>query len=306
MELASPPESETHAQPFTGKRALNPTIEPLFQKLGGLCSLPDVAHKVMEVCEDPDSDSEDLRQVIEEDIAITTRMMRVVNSAYWGIRGGVADLKTAITVLGVNGVKNIALTISIGEQFLSQRFADERIDPARLWDHSVCVAAVSRIVAQRVRLAQPEEAYTAGLLHDLGLLFIGQHLNHLAQRVLTRCEDGWSLCDAERAVLAFDHAQLGAYVTWRSAFPDRLVLAIDYHHDPLSCPEPGLALARIVSVANYMATRFGRGSIEGRRLPAPSEDLLGPMGLDLGDLREIWTELPETFQQVSELTGAVA
>lgn len=300
MTVCSPDESVCRVTPFQGDRAINPTIEPLFEKLGSLCSLPQVAQQIIQVCEDEDSDAEDLLSVIAEDVAVSTRLLKAVNSAYYGVREGVADLKTAITVLGVNGVRNVALTVSIGEQFSTQSPVGA-LEPNRLWDHSVCVAAVSRIVAKKTRSAPPEEAYLAGLLHDLGLLFIMQHLSQLATRVLARCEGGSTLCEAERFVLAFDHAQLGAYVAWRSMFPDRLVLAIDYHHDPLSCPEEGRPLACVVSVANYLATRYGRGSIAGRRLPAPTKELLEPLGLDLEGLRDVWSELPETVAQVSEL-----
>ena len=293
-------ETSAPALPFTGKRAINPTIEPLFEKLGALCSLPGIAQKIIVVCEDENSDAQDLLEVVEEDAAIATQVLKFVNSAYWGIRGGVADLKTAVTVLGVNKVRNLALTASVGSRF-NTTSAHAYLDPQRLWDHSVCVAGVARHVASRTGYAQPEEAYMAGLLHDIGLLFIGQHLDQLVSRVFDRCEGGLPLCESERLVLAFDHAQLGAYVAWRSSLPDRLTLAIDYHHDPLSCPEAGHSLASVVCVANYLATRFGHGSIAGRRLPPPSQQLLEPIGLDLEELRLIWDDLPETITQVREM-----
>ncbi|MEQ8846282.1 HDOD domain-containing protein [Botrimarina sp.] len=291
------------ASAYSGERAIHASIEPLFQKLSELCSLPSIAQQVIQVAEDPDSDADDLLAVVEQDAPVASRLIQVVNSAYCGLRNPVGDLKGAVTLLGTERVRNLALTVSVGSLF-GRDTPVGRLDPVRLWDHSVCVATVARLVAQRGDNCNPEEAYLAGLLHDIGLLFINEHLSSVVPRVLVRCKTGVALPEAERQVMAFDHAQVGAYVAWRANFPDRLVTAIDYHHVPLMAPDDGAALTRVVSVANYLATRYGRGSVEGRRLPAPPEGVLKPMGLGLNAFREIWEELPETVANVAVLTGA--
>lgn len=275
----------------------------MFEKLGDLCSVPAVAQQVIQVANNPDSDSEDLLHVVEQDTALSTRVMQVVNSAYCGLRSPVGDLKSAITLLGNERVRNLSLTVSLG-CMASSEARPGRMDPERLWDHSVCVATVCRLIAKKGDFCDPEEAYLAGLLHDVGLLFINEHLSKLVPRVLELLESGVSLPEAERRVLAFDHAQVGAYIAWRAHFPDHLVAAIDYHHAPLSCPEEGRNLARVVSVGNYLATRYGRGSIVGRRLPAPPEGVLQPMGLNLQAFRHLWAEMPESMSQVAHVTGA--
>lgn len=287
----------------SGDRAIDPSIEPLFEKLGDLCSLPAVAQKVIQVAEDPASDADDMLAVIEQDAAVATRLMQVVNSAYCGLRNPVAELKTAVTLLGSDRVRNLALTVSMGALFNRQTPVGG-LDPVRLWDHSVCVATVCRLIAKRGANGNPEEAYLAGLLHDIGLLFINQELGSLVPRVLVQTATGTSLSDAERNVFAFDHAQIGSYVAWRCGFPEKLIDAIDYHHAPLCCPEESRDLVRIVAVANYLATRYGRGSLAGRRLPAPPEGVLEPMGLDLKVFRHLWAELPEAVANVSELASA--
>ena len=286
-----------------GDRAIDPSIEPLFEKLGELCSLPAVAQEVIQVAEDPASDADDMLRVIERDPAVATRLMQVVNSAYCGLRNPVGELKSAVTLLGSDRVRNLALTVSMGSLF-NRDTPVGGLDPDRLWDHSVCVATVCRLIAKRGASCNPEEAYLAGLLHDIGLLFINQELGKLVPRVLVQTKTGVSLPDAERRVLAFDHAQIGAYVAWRCNFPEPLVNAIDYHHAPLGCPEASRDLVRVVTVGNYLATRYGRGSIAGRRLPAPPEGVLEPMGLDLKVFRHLWAEMPDAVANVGELSGS--
>lgn len=286
----------------TGDRAIDPSIEPLFKKLGDLCSLPSVAQKVIQVSQDPASDADDLLAVIEQDAAVSTRLMQVVNSAYCGLRNPVGELKTAVTLLGSDRVRNLALAVSVGALF-NRDTPVGRLDPVRLWDHSICVATVCRLIAKRGTICNPEEAYLVGLVHDLGLLFINQELGSLVPRVLIQSATGMLLPEAERRILAFDHAQLSAYVVWRCGFPEHLVNAIDHHHSPEACPEKGRDLMRILTVANYLATRYGRGSIIGRRLPAPPQELLESMGLDLQVLRHLWAELPEAVANVNQFSN---
>lgn len=287
----------------SGDRAIDPTIEPLFEQLAELCSLPAIAQKVIQIADDENASGDDLLHVVEQDAAIAVRLMQVVNSAYCGLRNPVGDLSAAIRLLGVDRVKSLALTVSMGAVFGRPTPAGQ-LDPERLWDHSVCVATICRLVARRGGFCSPEEAYLAGLLHDIGLLFVNQRLGSLAPRILALTQTGTSLQDAERRVMGFDHAQMGAYLAWRSCLPERLVSAIDYHHAPAGCPDAAQSLVRVVCVANYLATRYGRGSIEGRRLPAPPEGVLKPMGLNLQAFRHLWGELPEAMRDVSCLTGA--
>ena len=297
----STPDAADIAPAGSCRRVVDPTIEPFFERLGELCSLPGIAQQVVQIAEDESADSTDMLEVIEKDPAVAARLMKVVNSAYCGLRNPVSDLKAAVTMLGVERVRNLALTVSLGNQF-SDQSADTGLDPQRLWDHSVCVATVCRLVAKQAGTCNPDEAYLAGLIHDLGLLFVSQHLETLLPRVLEVSRDGLALPEAERRVMAFDHAQLGAYVAWRSNFPERLVTAIDYHHDPFDAPAEGIELTRVVAVANYLATRFGRGVLQWRRIPAPAEGVLQPMGMNLSALRDLWYELPEAIQDVGELT----
>lgn len=286
----------------SGERAIDPSIEPMFDELAGLCTLPVVAQKVIQIADDPTSDAQDLLAVVEQDPAVAARLMQVVNSAYCGLRNPVGDLKSALTLLGVERVRSLALTVSMGATF-GRPTPVGAFDPERLWDHSVCVATISRLIANHGDYCPPEEAYLAGLLHDIGLLFINQHLSSMGPRVLAHVQSGMSLPNAERRVLAFDHCQVGAYVCWRSGFPSEIVSAIDFHHAPAACPDSALPLVRVVTVANYLATRYGRGSIEGRRLPAPGEGILNPLGLTLLSLRDLWAQLPDAVANVSQVTG---
>ncbi len=279
------------------------TIDPLFQKLCDLCTLPSIAVQILQVVEDDNSNADDLLAVIEQDPNIAIQLMKVVNSAYCGIRGGVGDLKMAISLLGTENVRNLALTVSIGEIYNRPTTVGE-INPAHLWNHSVCVATLSRNIAKRQHIGNHEEAYLIGLLHDLGLIFVNQFLGKLLPKIFLLYRTGVDFYEAEKRVLGFDHVQLGAQVALKSGLPNRHVLAIDYHRQPQSCPKEGRELAHAVYVADYLASRYGHNAFESHRQPAPKEQHLTPIGLVNTDLKSLWGELPEKLANVNELAKA--
>lgn len=282
---------------------MNEKIDLLFQKLCDLCTLPSIAVQIIQVAEDEGSNTDDLLAVIEQDPNIAMQLMKVVNSSYCGIRGGVGDLKMATSLLGTNNVRNLALTVSIGAAYNRPTTVGE-IDPTHLWNHSVCVATLSRVIASRQQLGNPEEAYLVGLLHDMGLLFVNQFLGELIPKVFLFYQTGMDFYEAEKKVLGFDHTQLAAHVALKSGLPQRHVSAIDYQRHPASCPEDGREFAHTIYVADYLATRFGHNAFASHRQPVPKKQHLSPIGLVNADLKTIWTELPETLANVGELANA--
>src|SRR5690606_33330476 len=138
-------------------------------------------------------------------------------------------------------------------------------------NHSLGVAAIARLLAKVTRQADPEEAYLAGLLHDIGLLIIDQHLGRHVPAIVGLVEKGSSLHDATQEVLRFDPTQLGAYVAWRSQFPGRLVSAIEFHHKPDALASDDRSLVDLVAVADYVTTQAGLGVTEGAQPIAPSD-----------------------------------
>lgn len=283
-------------------RPVNAKIDPLFQKLCDLCTLPSIAVQIIQVAEDENANADDLLAVIEQDPNIAMQLMKVVNSSYCAVRGGVGDLKMAIALLGTKNVRNLALTVSVGAIYNRPTTVGD-INPAHLWDHSVCVATLSRSIAKRQKIGNPDEAYLIGLLHDLGLIFVNQFLGELIPKVFLLYQTGVDFYEAEKRVLGFDHVQLGAHVAMKSGLPDRHVLAIDYHRQPQACPEECSKLAHAVYVADYLASRYGHNAFESHRQPAPKAHQLSAIGLANADLKSIWSELPETLANVNELAN---
>lgn len=280
-------------------RMITADLERLFQKISDIASFPAIARKVLQVAANEGSSAADLLEVIEQDPVLAMKILQTVNSSYYGLPNEVADLKTGITLLGMKQVRNMALTVIVGRHYNKPSVVGN-IDPMQMWDHSVCTAAAARLVAERTGAAEPEEAYLAGLIHDAGLLVVDQKLEEQMPRVLAHFKANKSWMKAEQEVLAFDHAQLGAYIAWRSGFPYRLVAAVDYHHSPNEAPVEVAGLASVVAVANYLVSRLGRAVMSERRLPPPLQATFDRLNLGRREVREIWGDLERVLESVGE------
>lgn len=292
--------AEGDPTPGPPPRSITAELEQSFQKISEMASFPAVARKVLAVAGQQEVSTDDMLEVVEQDPALALRILQTVNSSYYGLRNTVADLRSGITLLGIKQVRNIALTVVVGKHFAKPTNVGS-IDPARLWDHSVSTAAAARLIANKTKAADPEEAYLAGLIHDSGLLAIDQHMEDEIPRILVRFKSNRSWMEAEQDVLSFDHAQLGAYIAWRSGFPFRLVAAVDYHHQPTQAPEEISPLACVVAVSNYFVTRMGRSVMDDRRLSPPQQRVFDLLQLSRIEVRDLWTELEELLETVGEL-----
>ena len=144
-------------------------LEKLFRRIGQLSSLPGVAQRIIEVADDEDSTAEDLLKVVEQDPTLAVRIMRTVNSTFFGLHQEVADLQTAVSMLGFVEVRKLALTVCVA-RLCEENSSYHSFSREGLWKHMVTVAEISRLVSEICGCGKPEEAYMAGLLHDIGLV----------------------------------------------------------------------------------------------------------------------------------------
>src|SRR4051812_4997615 len=159
--------------PMTEERRL--ALERLFARIGDVTTLPAAAQKVLKLTEDENADPEKLREAIQGDPVLVARILRRLNSSYYALSQKISDLKTAVGLLGLREIRNLALTV-----FVSRVFEGDAVhgtyNRENLWAHSVGVAVASRLVARVCGLSGCEEAYIGGLLHDIGLILLDQTL----------------------------------------------------------------------------------------------------------------------------------
>ena len=275
-------------------------LERLFEHIGTVASLPSAGQRVLALTENEGASHEDLRDAIQGDPVLVARILRRLNSSYFGLSHKIADVRTAVNLLGVREIRNLAITV-----FMSKMFEEDgshgNYRREALWSHCVAVGVCARLISRVVGRGTPEESYVAGLLHDIGLILLDQTLRRHFVRVLDGISTFVPTCTVESQVFSFDHATLGGYVAQRWNFPQQIVDAITYHHAPLSYTGPHKELTYIVAIANYLCSRAGKTSLGVHNVAPPPDEAYSGLGLDHVSLTIICSELEATLDKAEAL-----
>jgi len=275
-------------------------LERLFARIGDVTTLPAAAQKVLRLTEDENANPEQLREAIQSDPVLVARILRRLNSSYYALSHKVSDIKMAISLLGMREIRNLALTVFVS-RFYEGGAVHGRYNRENLWSHSVGVAVASRLVARVCGKSACEEAYIAGLLHDIGLILLDQTLPRHFHKVLDAIDEQTPTHIVESRILTFDHALLGGFVARRWNFPDPVADAITFHHQPWCYSGPHAELVHVVAVANYLCSRAGVTSLGVHNVSPPPDEIYSALGLDQVTLAIIWDELDTALEKATSL-----
>jgi putative nucleotidyltransferase with HDIG domain len=220
--------------------------------VSNIATLPEVTAKIVKTVEDPKSNAQQLHKIVSHDPALVARILKVVNSSFYGLPGQIASIERAIVMLGLNAVKNIAVAASIGQLFRATKLC-EGFTAKDLWSHCVGVAIVARELARQSKLAIADEAFLAGMIHDIGLLV---SLQVWPEKLKRACEEamktGQSLTAVERTMMGVDHQQLGAALAEKWQFPRSCQLVAGFHHDSTWIPAGAQGLVSLIALADQL------------------------------------------------------
>ena len=254
----------------------------LVQSAMRLASLPSIYLRLTEVTNDMRSTSSDVARVIQEDTSLSARLLRLVNSAFYGFPSRVDTVTQAINLVGTNQVMELALASSVLRAF--DGIPKDRVDMDGFWRHSIGTAIAARSIALRRRLPNAERYFVAGLLHDVGRLVLFLEEPEPMALALAACDGTDSLLvEAERATFGFDHADVGRALLASWKLPAALQEAVGRHRAPPRVGDHAVDAA-IIHVSDVIANALELG-FSGERLVPPLD---GPawalLGLDLAEL----------------------
>jgi putative nucleotidyltransferase with HDIG domain len=195
-------------------------------------TLPTIVFELNKYLQDPDTSIRTVCDTIEKDQAITLKILKLVNSAFYGFQSKISDLRNAIILLGYNAVRNAIVSLSVIDSFSSNRVALMDFDITEFWKHSLAVAVTSKNIAQLSRKESPDNCFVGGLLHDIGKVILAQYFHDLFEQVWTTLQEQHvSFYEAEKIKLPIDHAIIGGHLAARWQLPEGLVEAIRWHHE---------------------------------------------------------------------------
>lgn len=260
----------------------------LVSRLDALPSPPALYLAVLEECRSSRGSVLKIAEVVAQDVAMTAKILQLVNSAFFGRRRRITSSLQAVQLLGLNTVKALMLSAHVFSEFRGTAKATEFVD--RLHEHSLAASTCARLIAasERCREEVVDDASVGALLHDTGELILAANLPEQYERALRMAQkEGISMRDAEVEVFGATHAAVGAYLMGLWALPDAVVEAVAFHDSPASCPGGRFSPLTIAHVADVLAQELMHPDASGA-VGRLDDDYLG--GLGLAQRLPIWRE----------------
>lgn len=233
-----------------------------------MTGLSTTAIKVLQTCNEPNTCANNLNRVISLDPVLTGRVLQLINSAYYSLPSKVNSLTRAIILLGINTVKNVVLSFAIFETF-SQRDSFRVFTADQFWAHSLSTAAAARILAIRrgIPLAEREDFFVAGLMHDIGKIPLNHLFPEAYREAAVKAEDSrQGMRSAERTRIGVDHCQVGHMIARKWQLSPELTAALSDHHTHGDEGRERFGLVEAVALADVLAHHMGAGTYGGLSL----------------------------------------
>ena len=239
----------------------------VIENIENLPALPAIVTKLLQVVNSPDTSADDASKLIQTDPALTSKVIRLANSAFYGMPRSVSSVSSAIVILGFNVIRSVSLSASIMKMFVDP--AKRAVDRDRFWKHSVVIAIAAKELVRHLmsyKLYDPEGAFCAGILHDIGKLIFNEYIpaDYMEVCRFSR-ENGIPMIDAETRLLGINHAEMGRILADKWSLPLDLELSMVFHHQPDQSDENSDFLT-IIHLADHIAHEAGADFFDGEAM----------------------------------------
>ena len=289
------------------KKKTNTEYSDLLAKLQDIPTLPVVAMRVNELINDPSSSSADIAELLKKDQVLTAKILRLANSSYYAIPGGVTDVQRALAFLGFNTLAQLVLGLSVFGVFKTEE--SQEFSMLDFWRHALGTAVCSELLAKKLEYSKPEEAFTCGLLHDIGKLVLHEidpeRLHTIIRETGKRAS---SFIEVEREWELPGHSFLGEVIATKWGLPQVIRLAIRYHHFDVTKMDSILKSAKpviqIVRLANTICVKNKIGASGDCSAGEIAMDMLQPLGLTMADIPKIEEQLAKDMVSAGAFLNA--
>jgi putative nucleotidyltransferase with HDIG domain len=272
-------------------------LRRIIARVEDLPTLPRTVLRITELVNDPRASAKDLSIIITDDQVLTARLLKLVNSSFYGFPQRVSTVTGAIVLLGFDAIRNLLLTTSVLDLFPA-RIAHVRRDQEQLWDHSLACAIGAKSIGNFLRHDKLEELFVAGLLHDIGkiveMMFLPDEFARITERVRA---EGVLISSAEQELLGCTHADIGRLLAERWNLPAKLVGVIARHHTPAAAG-PFILEACIVHLADIFTRALDLGSGGDDKVPPLDKDAWELLKLKPGAVDAIMASMLTEFDDI--------
>lgn len=205
-------------------------IQTIASKIDQLPTLPGIAIQLLEAIQKKDPDAAEISRIISNDVVLTTKVLKLANSPFYGFKFKITTIERAISMLGLNAIKSLALSFSVTSTFYNT--TPEGINYTQFWKNSIVSAVSAKLMAEKINPALSADAFFMGLLKDMGALTLAYSLPDAYEEVVSAVREGVSLHEAETRTLGFNHMEMGEYLVKSWGLPENFSIPIGCHHSP--------------------------------------------------------------------------
>lgn len=264
------------------------------ESINTLPTVPSVLKRLSTVIEKPRITIVEISAFISNDPALTTKVLKMVNSAIYGFPGRIASVSHATMLLGLNVIKGLLLGVSVFE--LMQKTM------SGLYEHSLACAIASRVIAQKKNLKEPEEVSVAGLLHDIGKVILTLEFAQEYESAMKEAQDKKiAIYDAEKNQFNATHADVGGWLAEKWRFPTNLIEVIQFHHRPTMAKNASLETA-IVHMADLLVRARGFGFAGENFVPEVNPVAYELLQLSEQDLKDVLREMEDNMESAEDIS----
>ena len=261
------------------KRQTNSDIpDKILQKVSAFPSMPKAAIKLRALLSEKNVSIDEIEKILRHDPGLAANVLRLANSAFFGIPAKVTTLKHAVVLLGVKRFSKIAVAACMNKT-MDTAVEGYGLSPGELWLHSIAVSTTAEALAKNRKLDETNDFFTPALLHDLGKLVLGKFVKAEQPKIDSLVAKGVPFVYAEKEVLKTDHAEIGALILSKWSFPDDLINAVRWHHNPEGLDNSNLH-AEIVYLANLMCHSNVDSESDDELLNMPYSSVLDRLGIE--------------------------
>lgn len=268
-----------------------------------LPTLPTIYGQISSMIRDPNTSVADVAKVIEKDQAITSKVLRLVNSSFFGFTRQVSTIRQAVVLLGFNNIRNTVLSISVFQSFKGA--VEGEFDLRQFWKHSIATGVLTTFLDKRLKKGFQDETFVAGLLHDIGKIILNRYFHEEFEQALAHAQQNQeTFYNSERAIIGFSHDEVGEYLADRWQLPFSLVESIAMHHQPANI-RSNPTLVSLVHLANAFSHELFYGFSGNFKLPEVHSFALEELGLKGEDLDALKEEAKKVLEEGQDLFSII-
>ncbi len=276
-------------------------LKDKIKRISNLPTLPQVATHLLACINDPTTSSKDVAGILAQDMSISAKVLRLSNSAFYGMPRKITNINEAVVVLGFKVINTMVLSLTVFDMFPDAK-DQPTFNRAQFWQHSVFCALLAKLIADVVdnRDVSPDESFCCGLLHDVGKIVMEQYLHDDLQKVVKQVNSqGRSSYEIENEILGYTHTDVAEWLVNRWNLPDVLFYPIIHHHTPLKI-KSFTSNNAVCHLADYFCYELELTQVDADQ-PSPPliQECYGALEFNNSHLDQIKERLPEEMERVA-------